>query len=46
LLAGSEFGVSSIGNGELGTSAGLWGGIASALDSGIAGLLQTAQTAV
>lgn len=46
LLAGSEFGVSSIGLGELGAGAGLWGGIASGLDSGIAGLLLTAQVVV
>jgi len=46
LLAGSEFGVSSIKLGELGTEAALWGGIATGLESGIAGLLHTARVAV
>ena len=46
LLAGSEFGVVDIKLGELGTSATLWGAIATGLDSGIAGLLQTARVAV
>lgn len=46
LLAGSEFGVSEVKLGELGTSAALWGAIASALDSGITGLLRTAKVAV
>ena len=46
LLAGSEFGVVDIKLGELGTSAALWGAIASGLDSGIARLLQTARLAV
>ena len=43
LLAGSEFGVTSIKLGELGTTAVLWGAVASGLDSGIAGLLQPAK---
>jgi glucokinase len=46
LLAGSEFGVMSIKIGELGTSAALWGAVASALDGGIAGLLHAAGMAV
>jgi glucokinase len=46
LLAGSEFGVSSVRIGALGSSSSLWGAIASALDNGIAGLLQPAKVAV
>jgi glucokinase len=46
LLAGSEFGVLSIKLGELGTTAALWGAVASGLDSGIAELLQPAKMAV
>jgi len=45
-LAGSEFGVISIKLGELGTTAALWGAVASGLDRGIAGLLQPAKVAV
>ena len=46
LLAGSEFGVTSIKLGQLGTAAVLWGAVASGLESGIAGLLQPAKVAV
>ena len=46
LLAGSEFGVPDIKLGELGTMAALWGGVASGLETAIAGLLQPAKVAV
>lgn len=39
MLEGSEFGVTSVKLGELGSSAVLWGAVAVALESGIAGLL-------
>jgi glucokinase len=46
MLEGSEFGVTSVKLGTLGSSAVLWGAVASALESGIAGLLQPARVAV
>jgi predicted NBD/HSP70 family sugar kinase len=46
MLEGSEFGVASVKLGSLGSSAVLWGAVASALHSGIAGLLQPAKVAV
>jgi glucokinase len=46
MLKGSEFGVASLKLGSLGSSAVLWGAVASALHSGIAGLLQPTRVAV